>query len=67
MVWGLNNYNQLGIAEGLLFFMPVVSADFSGHRWRMVAIGQHHAVAREEGGTVRALGRYTYTPYYSHL
>jgi alpha-tubulin suppressor-like RCC1 family protein len=46
MVCGLNNYNQMGIADGLTFYMPVVSRDLSKHRWDGVAIGQHHALGQ---------------------
>ena len=49
MVCGLNNYNQMGLAEGLTFYMPVVSPDLSKRRWQGVAIGQHHAVAQVMG------------------
>jgi len=59
-VCGLNNYNQLGVAEGLTFYMPVESRDLSGHSWGGIAIGQHHAIGQEKDGRVLALGRSEY-------
>ena len=60
LVCGLNNYNQLGVAEvkcfvaflmssclqGLTFYMPVESRDLSSHSWGGIAIGQHHAIGQ---------------------
>jgi len=60
VVCGLNNYNQMGIADGLTFYMPVVSPDLSQRKWEDIAIGQHHTLAQEEGGHVWALGRSEY-------
>jgi len=60
LVCGLNNYNQLGVAEGLTFYMPVESRDLSGHSWGGIAIGQHHAIGQEKDGRVLALGRSEY-------
>jgi len=60
LVCGLNNYNQLGVSEGLTFYMPVVSRDLSSHSWGSIAIGQHHAIGQEKDGRVLALGRSEY-------
>jgi len=60
LVCGLNNYNQLGVAEGLTFYMPVESRDLSSHSWGGFAIGQHHAIGQEKDGRVLALGRSEY-------
>jgi len=60
LVCGLNNYNQLGVAEGLTFYMPVESRDLSSHSWGSFAIGQHHAIGQEKDGSVLALGRSEY-------
>merc|ERR1719318_822136 len=60
LVCGLNNYNQLGISEGLTFYMPVESRDLGQHKWEQVAIGQHHVVGAATSGGVLALGRSEY-------
>jgi len=61
MVCGLNNYNQLGVAEGLTFYMPVVSSNLGSHSpLDTVAIGQHHSLALTQSGGVLAIGRSEY-------
>jgi len=60
VVCGLNNYNQMGIVEGLTFYMPVVSDNLSARKWDNIAIGQHHTVGQDVDGSVLALGRCEY-------
>lgn len=59
-VMGLNNYHQLGVAEGLTFFMPTPSPSFSAKKWQQIALGQHHALALDDRGEVYAVGRSDY-------
>lgn len=59
-VFGLNNYNQLGIEAQKCHFHPVVSESFSEKSWVQICGGQHHTIARDSEGDVYALGRKEY-------
>jgi len=60
LVMGLNNYNQLGVNEGLTFFMPTVSPSFTSKKWQQISVGQHHALGLDDKGKVYAIGRSDY-------
>ena len=60
LVCGLNNYNQLGVAKGQLFYTLVPSPGFTGKEWASIVPGQHHAVALDTSGKVFAIGRVEY-------
>jgi len=60
LVMGLNNYNQLGVEEGLTFFMPTVSPSFTEKKWQQISVGQHHALGLDDKGKVYAIGRSDY-------
>ena len=61
---GLNNYNQLGIAKGQLFFTLTKSSSFTElaqkEGWKDICFGQHHALALNKSGQVYAIGRMEY-------
>ncbi|KAJ9585284.1 hypothetical protein L9F63_002914, partial [Diploptera punctata] len=59
-VFGLNNYNQLGLEEQKVHFHPVVSKVFSGKQWVLICGGQHHSLALDSEGVIYALGRKEY-------
>lgn len=59
-VFGLNNYNQLGLPTVNTRFHPEVSAGFKGHKWQSISCGQHHTVALDAEGKVYCLGRKEY-------
>jgi len=59
-VFGLNNYNQLGLASQDARFQPEVSVGFKGRRWQSISCGQHHTVALDDDGQVYSLGRKEY-------
>ncbi|KAI9556936.1 hypothetical protein GHT06_016730 [Daphnia sinensis] len=59
-VFGLNNYNQLGLPSQDARFQPEVSDGFKGHRWQSISCGQHHTLALDENGQVYSLGRKEY-------
>ncbi len=64
-VCGLNNYNQLGIDKGNVFFTLVKSGSFSDlsketDGLKCVAPGQHHAVVLDRKGRAHAIGRVEY-------
>lgn len=64
MVCGLNNYNQLGIERGQMFFTLKKSDSFSrvaqSVGWSQIAPGQHHTIALDSSGTAYAIGRVEY-------
>jgi Alpha-tubulin suppressor and related RCC1 domain-containing proteins len=64
MVCGLNNYNQLGIERGQMFFTLKKSDSFSSvaqsEGWSQIAPGQHHTIALDARGTTYAIGRVEY-------
>ncbi|KAG5895448.1 hypothetical protein JTB14_001325 [Gonioctena quinquepunctata] len=59
-VFGLNNYNQLGLKSTNPHFMPTLAKEFSKHNWNLISSGQHHTIALDEDGKVYALGRKDY-------
>ena len=59
-VFGLNNYNQLGLEEEKSHFHPVVSEVFTGKNWVQICGGQHHTLALNSEGAIYALGRKEY-------
>ncbi|XP_023711551.1 regulator of chromosome condensation isoform X2 [Cryptotermes secundus] len=59
-VFGLNNYNQLGLEEQKSHFHPVVSRAFSGKSWVQICGGQHHSIALDSEGVIYVLGRKEY-------
>jgi len=60
LVMGLNNYNQLGVSEGLTFFMPTLSPAFTEKKWQQISVGQHHVLGLDDKGKVYAIGRSDY-------
>lgn len=60
LVCGLNNYSQMGIAHGGMYYSMVKSESFSSHSWRQIALGQHHTLGLDTSGKVYALGRSDY-------
>ncbi|XP_028134789.1 regulator of chromosome condensation isoform X1 [Diabrotica virgifera virgifera] len=59
-VFGLNNYNQIGLKELNPYFMPTLSKDFSKYNWDTISSGQHHTIALDVDGKVHAIGRKDY-------
>nr|CAD7569460.1 unnamed protein product [Timema californicum] len=59
-VFGLNNYNQLGLPDQSSQYQPRLSESFSGCRWSKICGGQHHTLALDSEGTVHVLGRKEY-------
>jgi len=59
-VFGLNNYNQLGLSTQEPRFQPEVSDGFRGRRWQSISCGQHHTIALDDDGKVYSLGRKEY-------
>ncbi|XP_069698532.1 regulator of chromosome condensation isoform X2 [Periplaneta americana] len=59
-VFGLNNYNQLGLEDQKRHFHPTVSESFSGKNWVQICGGQHHTIALDSEGATHALGRKEY-------
>lgn len=65
LVCGLNNYNQLGVPKGQLFFTLVKSESFSqvsreSGGWSQISPGQHHAICLDGQGRAYAVGRVEY-------
>ena len=64
LVCGLNNYSQLGVAKGQMFYTLVKSPSFSEvaaeRGWAQITPGQHHALALDKAGTAHAIGRHEY-------
>ncbi|XP_067007473.2 regulator of chromosome condensation isoform X2 [Anabrus simplex] len=59
-VFGLNNFNQLGLQSQKCQFHPVMSEAFSGKKWVEICGGQHHTLALDSEGVIYALGRKEY-------
>ncbi|PSN52909.1 Regulator of chromosome condensation [Blattella germanica] len=59
-VFGLNNYNQLGLTEQRSHYQPTISEVFSGKNWMKLCGGQHHCLALDSDGVIYALGRKEY-------
>ncbi|KAF2883463.1 hypothetical protein ILUMI_22705 [Ignelater luminosus] len=59
-VFGLNNYNQLGLKGTAPQFSPKLSQDFSKHKWKLICSAQHHTIAINEDGKTYAIGRKEY-------
>ncbi len=65
LVCGLNNYNQLGIEKGQLFFTLQHSESFTRVAqetggWRDITPGQHHTICLAADGKAYAVGRVEY-------
>jgi len=56
---GLNNYSQLGIERGMMFYTLTKSEGLS-KKWAQVSFGQHHALCLDQEGKVYAIGRADY-------
>lgn len=59
-VFGLNNFNQLGLSDRITVFQPEVSTGFMGRRWKSISGGEHHTLALYQDGNVFCLGRWEY-------
>ncbi|XP_031357251.1 regulator of chromosome condensation-like [Photinus pyralis] len=60
-VFGLNNYNQIGLSQTAKpQFSVKLSKDFSSRKWKLICGGQHHTVALDEDGVTYAIGRKEY-------
>jgi len=59
-VFGLNNYNQLGLKGMAPQFTPKLSQDFSKYNWKVICGAQHHTIALDEDGKTYAIGRKEY-------
>ncbi|XP_018579468.1 regulator of chromosome condensation [Anoplophora glabripennis] len=59
-VFGLNNYNQLGLKSLVPQFMPKLSKEFSKYKWNIISGGQHHTIGLDVDGKVYAIGRKEY-------
>lgn len=59
-MFGLNNYNQIGLKSTVPQFLPKLSEDFSNYSWKTIASAQHHTVALDDNGKVYAIGRKEY-------
>ncbi|XP_077299918.1 regulator of chromosome condensation-like isoform X2 [Arctopsyche grandis] len=64
-VWGLNNYQQIGVRKGSpgTVFAPVVSEAFSALKdagWTKITGGPHHTLALDAEGTCYVIGRREY-------
>ncbi|XP_023342509.1 regulator of chromosome condensation [Eurytemora carolleeae] len=61
LVMGLNNYNQMGLDTGLLFFMPTRSDSLVASKVDTLVLGQHHTLLISSSqGAVHAIGRSEY-------
>ncbi|EZA50174.1 Regulator of chromosome condensation [Ooceraea biroi] len=59
-VFGLNNFNQIGLKDREIHFHPQVSKTFSGKEWKHISSGEHHTVALDSEGQVFVMGRKEY-------
>jgi regulator of chromosome condensation len=59
-VFGLNNYNQIGLKSLGPQYLPKLSKEFSKYKWNMIASAEHHTVALDEDGKTYAIGRKDY-------
>ncbi|XP_059475502.1 regulator of chromosome condensation isoform X2 [Neocloeon triangulifer] len=60
-VFGLNNYNHIGLTEiNNPQFLPVLSEVMSSKKWKKIAGGQHHTLCLDEEGKVYSFGRHDY-------
>ncbi|KAJ3662552.1 hypothetical protein Zmor_006896 [Zophobas morio] len=62
-VFGLNNYNQLGVEVKNVEncqYLPALSRQFSKHQWNIISSGDHHTIALDDGGRTYAIGRKEY-------
>lgn len=62
IVFGLNNYNQLGLSDTshLTIFHPTLSKEFSKYEWKDISPSTHHTIALNNNGLVFAIGRKDY-------
>lgn len=60
MVFGLNNYNQIGMKSASMVFIPVLSKDFSSKRWKQICGSIHHTILLDDAGKVYCIGRKDY-------
>ncbi|XP_050303935.1 regulator of chromosome condensation isoform X2 [Anthonomus grandis grandis] len=59
-VFGLNNFNQIGLDLTEPVYFPTKSRDFSQYEWEHISGGQHHTLALSKDGKVYAIGRKEY-------
>ncbi|XP_044256267.1 regulator of chromosome condensation [Tribolium madens] len=59
-VFGLNNYNQLGLKTLAPQYLPKLSKEFSKYNWNMISSAEHHTIALAENGKTYAIGRKEY-------
>ncbi|XP_018332312.1 regulator of chromosome condensation isoform X2 [Agrilus planipennis] len=59
-VFGLNNYNQIGLKSQNAVFSPKLSKEFSKFKWNIICCAQHHTIALDEDGKTYAIGRKEY-------
>lgn len=59
-VFGLNNYNQIGLKGVEKQYHPKLSKTFSGKNWTQISSGQHHTIALDDEGRVFVIGRKEY-------
>ncbi|ENN70867.1 regulator of chromosome condensation [Dendroctonus ponderosae] len=59
-VFGLNNFNQIGLDITEPNYIPMISKDFSKYNWRHISGGQHHTLGLTTDGKVYAIGRKEY-------
>ncbi|KYB28388.1 regulator of chromosome condensation [Tribolium castaneum] len=59
-VFGLNNYNQLGLKSLAPQYLPILSKEFSKYNWSMISSAEHHTIALTENGKTYAIGRKDY-------
>ncbi|KAI4470567.1 regulator of chromosome condensation (rcc1) repeat [Holotrichia oblita] len=59
-VFGLNNYNQLGLKSLAPQYKPKLSQQFSKHTWMSISCAQHHTLALDNDGKIYVIGRKEY-------
>ncbi|XP_030767877.1 regulator of chromosome condensation [Sitophilus oryzae] len=59
-VFGLNNFNQIGLDIQAPEFFPKKSLEFSKYTWQVISSGQHHTIGLTNAGKVFTLGRKEY-------
>lgn len=65
LVCGLNNYSQLGVANGTNLYHTLVKSNafseaLAGKAWKDISFGQHHALGLDDNGKVHSIGRVEY-------
>lgn len=59
-VFGLNNYNQIGLKSLEPQYNPKLSEEFSKRKWKQICCAQHHTIALDDQGKTYAIGRKEY-------